>query len=293
VRSQTPRLTRRQRVAAIALAAVAAALLTLDLTGGSLDTAHGGVRGLLGSLYRGTDTVLGPVRHFVQGVPHAGSNETRVHALEHENAALRKRLADTAADRHTAAELDRLHLAATDGHYKVLPARVLAISPAEGFDWTVTIDTGSADGVRVGQSVTDGDGLVGRVLHADTSTSVVLLSVDPGAGVGARDLRTGEVGVATGMGTDGFRFRPLDPKAKLRAGDQLDTGPSGSSSYVAGLAIGRITAVRVAATGARVAFARPTTSPTALDLVGVILVGPHSGGSQRSAVHPADLAGGR
>jgi rod shape-determining protein MreC len=275
------------------LAAVAATLLTLDLIGGSLRTAHSGVRGLLGSLYRGTDTVLGPVRHFVQGVPHAGSDETRIRALEHENAALRKRLADRAADRRTAAELDRLHLAATDGHYKVLPARVLAISPAEGFDWTVTIDTGASDGVRAGQSVTDGDGLVGRILHADASTSVVLLSVDPGAGVGARDLRTGEVGVATGTGTDGFRFRPLDPKAKLRVGDQLETGPSGSSSYVAGLAVGRITAVRVAANGAPVAFAAPTTSPTALDLVGVILIGPRHGTNQRAAVHPADLAGGR
>ncbi len=292
MKRQTPRLTRRQRVAAVVLAAVAACFLTLDLTGSSLSTAHSGVRGLLGSLYRGTDSVLGPVRRFVQGVPHASSNEERVRVLQHENAVLKKQLADINTDRRTAAELARLRLSATDGRYRVLPARVLAISPSEGFDWTVTIDTGTSSGVKVGQSVTDGNGLVGRVLHADTATSVVLLAVDPGSGVGARDLRTGQVGVATGLGADGFKFRPLDPKAKLRVGDQLDTGPAGSSSYIADLAVGKITAVRVAAGGTTLALAEPTSSPTALDLVGVILSGGGRAGT-RSAVQPANLAGGR
>ena len=50
--------------------------------------------------------------------------------------------------------------------------------------------------MQVGQTVTDGAGLVGRVLHADASTSVVLLAADPGSGVGVRDVRTGEIGVA-------------------------------------------------------------------------------------------------
>jgi rod shape-determining protein MreC len=290
---QTPRLTRRQRVAAIVLAAVAACFVTLDVSGSGLASAHSGARGMLGSLYRGTDSVLGPVRRFAQGVPHAESNENHVRALQHENAQLRKQLADAATDRKTAAELDRLQLAASDGGYRVLPARVLAISPAEGFDWTVTVDVGSSSGVRVGQSVTDGDGLVGRVLHADAGTSAVLLAVDPGSGVGARDVRNGQVGVATGIGRDGFEFRPLDPRAALRVGDRLSTGPSGASSFVAGLAIGTISAVRVAADGTTVATVRPTSAPGDLDLVGVILAGGRAATS-RSALRPSsDLAGGR
>jgi rod shape-determining protein MreC len=274
---QTPRLTRRQRVAAIVLLVVAACFVTLDLRGSALASAHSGTRGFLGSLYRGTDSVLGPVRRFVQGVPHAESNEAQVRALQHENAQLRKQLADAAADRTTAAELDRLRLAASDGGYRVLPARVLAISPAEGFDWTVTIDVGSSSGVRVGQSVTDGAGLVGRVLHADAGTSVVLLAVDPGSGAGARDVRNGQLGVATGIGRDGFEFRPLDPRAALRVGDRLSTGPSRASSFVAGLAIGTISAVRVAADGTTIATVAPTSAPGDLDLVGVILSAGQSG----------------
>ena len=83
------RLTRRQRVAAAVLAAVALCFITLDLGGSSLATAHGGVRGAMGALYRGTDSVFGPVRRFAQGVPQAATSENRIHDLEHQNAALR------------------------------------------------------------------------------------------------------------------------------------------------------------------------------------------------------------
>jgi rod shape-determining protein MreC len=290
---QTPRLTRRQRVAAIVLVAVAACFVTLDLSGSGLASAHNGARGVLGSLYRGTDSVLGPVRRFAQAVPHAGSNEQRIDALRHANAALGRQLADARADRKTAAQLDRLRLAASAGRYRVLPARVLAISPSEGFDWTVTLDVGSSSGVQAGQSVTDGAGLVGRVLHADAGTCVVLLAVDPGSGVGARDVRNGEIGVATGIGRDGFQFRPLDPRAGLRVGDRLSTGPSRASSFVAGLAVGTVSAVRVAADGTTIATVAPTTAPGDLDLVGVILVGGRPT-SARPALQPKpDLAGGR
>src|SRR5664279_2402133 len=86
------RLTRRQGVAAIVLAALALCFLTLDLGGAGLRSAHSGVRGVLGSLYRGTDAVVGPTRRFVQGLPSAGTNHSRIAALERENAALRGRI---------------------------------------------------------------------------------------------------------------------------------------------------------------------------------------------------------
>jgi rod shape-determining protein MreC len=267
------RLTRRQRLATIVLAVVALSLITLDLGGSGLRSAHAGVRGALGSLYRGTDAALGPARRFVQGVPSAGTNQARIAALRRENAELRGRLAAAATDRATRAQLARLQLTATGVGHRVLPARVVAIAPGAGFDWTATIDRGSQSGVRAGQSVTDGAGLVGRVLHADAATSVVLLAADPGSGVGVRDLRTGQVGIATGRGTAGLRFVPLDPAADVRVGDRLATGPAGSTSYVAGLAVGTVTSVRAGADRAASGTVRPSVSPTTLDLVGVILVG--------------------
>lgn len=265
-------LTRRQKIAALVLAVVAAAFVTLDLTGSSLGSAHSGVRGALGSLYRGTDGLLGPVRRFVQGVPHAGSNQAKVRSLEQQVAELKKQVADAGVDKRTAAELRRLKLAAAGGNYRVLPARVLATSAAEGFDYTVTLDAGSSSGVRVGQTVTDGAGLVGRVLHAASATCVVLLAVDPESGVGARDARSGQLGVVTGDGRNGFSFRPLDPKARVAVGDPIATGPAGASSYVGGLSIGTVRSVQTSGAGVTTAAVTPTVSASGLDLVGVILV---------------------
>lgn len=264
-------LTRRQRIAAIVLTALAACFISLDLAGGSLQSAHSGVRGVLGSLYRGTDSVFGPVRRFLQGIPRAGSDQSRLNALEQQNTDLRKQLAQARLDRATAAELARLHLSASRTGAHVVPARVVATSASGGFDYTVTIGVGSAGGVRADQTVTDGNGLVGRVLHADSSSAVVLLAVDPGSGVGVRDLRTGQLGVVTGDGLDGFAFRPLDPAARIRVGDRLATGPAGASSYAPGLSVGTVRSVRASADGTTIAAVSPTVSPTALDVVGVII----------------------
>lgn len=269
--ARSPRhLTRRQRIAATVLGIVALAFFTLDLGGGSLRDAHSGMRGVLGSLYRGTDTVLGPVRRFVQGIPSAGSNEAKIENLRHENAQLRGRLAEQAVDKRTAAQLQRLQLAADESGATILPARVIALGPGSGFEWTVTIDAGTGSGVHAGQTVTDGNGLVGRVLHADANSSVVLLAADPGSGVGVRDLRTGEVGVARGAGTDGLTFTPLSPDAVVRVGDKLATGPLSSSSYVAGIAVGTVSSVRTSADGTVTATVDADVSPSGVDLVGVI-----------------------
>ncbi len=268
------RLTRRQRIAALVLAGVAACLITLDLGGSGLRPAHSGVRGALGALYRGSDAVLGPVRRFAQGLPSAGSATATIARLRHENAVLRGELAASTADRATQRQLAALQRSADRRGERIVPARVIALGPGQGFDWTVTLDVGTSSGIRVDQSVTDGDGLVGRVLYADPSSAVVLLCADPGSGVGVRDVRTGQVGIATGNGSAGFTFVPLDPAAAVQVGDRLVTGPAGATSFVAGLSVGTVSSVATAAdrTTTR-ADVTPTAPATGLDLVGVILAG--------------------
>lgn len=287
------RLSTRQRLAAIVLAVVAVGFVVLDAAGGGLRSAHDGVRGTLGALYRGTDAVLGPVRRFVQAVPHAAGDADRIQRLQDENAALRRRLTDAATDRATAGRLRALQLSANALHRDVVPARVIAFGPGQGFDWTITVDAGTGDGARAGQTVTDGAALVGRVVHADRSSATVLLAADPGSGVGVRDTRTGELGVVTGRGTAGYTLRPVRPCASdcaavVAVGDRLVTGPMGGSTYAPGIAVGRVTAVRSAADGTLTATVAPAVSATALDVVGLV-VGPGdralTAGS-RPALHP-------
>jgi len=282
------RLTQRQRVAAWVLAIVALAFLTRDLGGSSLQGAHSGMRGVLGSLYRGTDAVVGPVKRWIQGVPSAGTNQSAINDLTAENNRLRNVIDQQAADRRTAKQLQQLQLTANRTGRTILPARVIALGPGSGFDWTVTIDAGSNSGVRKGMTVTDGHGLVGRVLHADPNTSVLLLAADPDSGVGVRYVRTGEIGLATGLGADGFTATPLRPDTSVKVGDKLVTGPSSSSTYVAGIPVGVVTSVR-AAGGTLIATVRPWVSPTALDVVGVIVT-PGDGGVVRMPLEPVGNA---
>jgi rod shape-determining protein MreC len=281
------RLTSRQRLAAASLTVIAAGFIALDLTGGSLSQAHSGSRGVLGALYRGSDSVLGPVRRYTQALPDAAGNSARISALEAENAQLKNQVATNAADAATTAQLAQLRLAAGTAGLTIVPGRVIAFGPGQGFDWTATIDIGRSSGVAVDQTVTSGAGLVGRVVQADASTAVVLLAVDPGSGVGVRDVRSGELALATGAGAAGFTVTPLAPTADLKAGDQLETGPAGSSTFVAGLSAGTISAVRVSNDATITATAKSVITPTTLNLVGVII----SAGSSAAARAPVTGTG--
>jgi rod shape-determining protein MreC len=281
------RLTSRQRLAGLVLTMIAVAFIALDLTGGSLGEAHSGARGVLGGLYRGSDSVLGPVRRYLQALPGAGHQAAEVTELENENAGLEAKLAAEADDTAVQGDLAQLRLAAATTGMTIVPARVIAFGSGLGFDWTVTIDIGRTSGVAVDQTVTSAPGLVGRVLRVDTATSVVLMAVDPGSGVGVRDARSGELALATGAGSSGFTLTPLDPSADLRVGDPLETGPAGSSTFAAGLPVATITAVHATSTGVVSASARSALKPTTVNLVGVI-----ESGSTAAAAPRAPLTGG-
>jgi rod shape-determining protein MreC len=285
------RLNRRQRRAAIALAVVAVLFLTSDVIGASYSGARGGVQGVFGALYRGPDGALGAVRRWVQALPHLQSNSATIARLRAEVAELRRQQQVSDEQARTKAQLDRLQLQATRGGYRVLPARVIAIGASGSFDWTITVDAGSRDGVRLGQTVIAGPALVGRVVRVSATSATVLLAVDPGSGVGVRETRTGELGVVTGHGLQPYTFTALDPAFLPKAGDQLVSGPSGSTTYVPGLAVGTVIgAVRGPDAVARVSV-RPAVSASALDLVGVVLLGTTSA-TAPSGSRPALAPGG-
>lgn len=260
----------RTRVAAAVLVLVALGFCVLDLVGAPLNGAHNGVRGTFGALYRGTDSVIGPVRGFVRDISQLGSAPARVRQLQQQNGDLRRAL--SAADQHVAAagEVAALQRLGNTLSVPVVAARVVALAPGQGFDWTATIAAGRRDGLQVGQTVVAGDALVGRVLRVDTDTAVVLLAADPGSGVGVRVKRTGQLGLITGRGAAGFGMTPLDPAADLRPGDVVVSGPAGTTSFVPGLLVGTVRAISRGADGSLTAQVTPAVSATALDIVGVL-----------------------
>ena len=135
-------------------------------------------------------------------------------------------------DRNRVAELDGLLASARGTGYALVPARVVAMGPAQSFSRTVTIDAGTRSGVHPDMTVLNNDGLVGRVLRADRSTATVLLLVDQESVVGGRLGSSMEVGFLRGRG----RRRPAPPASTSSSWTTPPPPPPGDAAGHAGAA---------------------------------------------------------
>lgn len=269
--------TRRQRLVIVVLLVVSAMFVTLDYRSGSFDSIRSGASTVFDPVQRGLSATFGPVGRFLGGIPHIPSYRSQVDDLRQENANLRRQVHDGSLNSDRSDELQRLKLIAGTGQYRVVPASTVSVGPSLGFEWTVTLDVGSKDGVKEGLTVINGDGLVGRVKQVNATTCVVLLAVDPGTTVGVRQEGAKNLALVTGNGLSPMRFDPLDPQSVVRVGDRLVTGPYGGSTYAPGIPVGEITKVNAnRSTGTTTAEVRPYVKVSSLDLAGVVLTTPRT-----------------
>lgn len=282
--------TRRTRLLLALLLVTSISLITLDYRGGDRSPL-GGLRSLaaavLGPVEQVAAAIAGPVGDAVTGVSTLGDSRAELARLRRENQELTRRLRTSDLARNRAAELDDLLKIAGAGRYRVVPAQVIAIGPAQSFSWTVTIDAGRRDGVRPDLTVLNGDGLVGRVKTAGPTTATVLLAIDPDSSVGVRLEASMEVGFTTGQGVDDLLdLRLLDGQSAVGPGDRLVTfGSQGATPYVPGVPVGEVRSVRgTPGSQTRTATVQPYVDFSALDLVGVVVEPPRT--DPRDAVLP-------
>ncbi len=173
--------------------------ITLDARGGD-DSPVDPLRAVAGDVFGPVEEVTAAVVRPFRAVPEffttTGSLRAQVDELEAENAVLRGQVATSDVARNRAAELDGLLRTAGDTGYALVPARVVAVGPAQSFSRTVTIDAGTSSGVQADMTVLNDRGLVGRVVRTSSQRSVVRLITDPASSVGVRMVREGEVGIA-------------------------------------------------------------------------------------------------
>ncbi|HEX9031541.1 MAG TPA: rod shape-determining protein MreC [Streptosporangiaceae bacterium] len=274
--------TRRTRLLLSIALATALALIAIDYSSGS-SSVVGTVRDLGGSLLGGSErtasTVTGPVGRFIDsGLAGSGGSGARVAALQQQVIRLRAELSAASLRKSQYRQLDRLLQVAGKGGYRVVAASVIAFG--QGYQQTVTLDAGSADGVRPQQTVIDGSGLVGRVVAVSGSTCTVQLASDPGSVVGVRLAPGGQIGWVTGGGRSGsgaglLRLQVLDAQA-LAIGTPLVTAASvRDRPFVPGVPVGTIVSVRNrsgALTGQ--ALVRPYADFSALNVVGIVIAPP-------------------
>ncbi|MDP4804036.1 MAG: rod shape-determining protein MreC [Candidatus Nanopelagicales bacterium] len=287
-------LPRRTRIVLAVLVVASLTFVILDLRGGDgpFSSARAAASAVFGGVQRAATTVFSPVIGASDWWSRQRDQAAQIGELRAENDNLKLLVEMGANDRARAEALDELLRVAGVGRYRIIPAEVIAVGPAQGFAWTVTIDTGTNDGIEQDMTVINGQGLVGRVVKTTTNSSTVVLLVDASAAVGGRIAGSDEIGIVSGTGRqDSLEFQLLDPLAQLRAGDAIVTfGSRGGRPYAPGLPIGEIVDVSGSAGQlTRVATVRPFADVSALSVVAVVVRPPRE--DPRDSVLPSAPVG--
>jgi rod shape-determining protein MreC len=188
----------RRRSLLLLLLATSLVLVTVDSRGnGLIDSFRGGARDVMSPVQSVVDDAFTPVSDLFGGITDYGS-------LRDENARLKRDLATAQGklDRERAVgsevgELEKLLDLPTIEDASGVAARVIGVSPGN-FERTVQINKGTSKGVDVGQPVVAGNGLVGKVTAASSTTATVTLIDSPGFGIGVRLENSKERGLAEG-----------------------------------------------------------------------------------------------
>ncbi len=283
--------SRPPRSLLIALVLASATLMTLDHQvddGSPVESARRVVGEAFGPVESFTSGVVRPFTAVPSWFHSKTALRTDIRDLEAENAELREQVATSGFDRNRLAEFEGLTRAAEDLGRSLVPARVVAYGSSQSFSNTVTIDAGSAAGVRPDMTVVNNDGLVGRVLRVTSSTATVLLILDAESVVGGRLGDSMELGFLHGRGALGHDARIdlelVDEQSVPAQGETVVTwGSAGAGPYVSGVPIGTVTDVF---TSLRDSSQRAVIDPyvdfSSLDVVGVVV--PVGSSSDRAVV---------
>ncbi len=272
--------TRRTRLLLGVALAAALALIAIDYHDGSsslVTKAKSASDSVFGDAERVVSSVTGPVgRFFDAGL--AGSGSGQAGTLRQEIVRMRAELSAARLSKADYDQLRRLLQVAGRGGYRVMAASVIGYG--QGLQQTVTLDAGSAQGIRPQMTVIDGDGLVGQVTSVSSRTCTVMLATDHSSVVGVRLAPGGQIGWVTGGGPDRngtglLTLQVLDPAA-LRLGAQLVTAASvNDRPFVPGVPVGVVESIRSRAgalTGR--ALVRPYASFSSLGVVGIVIAAP-------------------
>jgi rod shape-determining protein MreC len=274
---------RRRRAVLGLLVASSLILLTAyfgESAGGGLHAVQRGALDVVSPIQEGASRALKPFRDLFGWVGDTLHAKGEVKDLRRERDALRQQvIANQVAaleNRQLRAQAGLNAQAGLSGMGPVT-AQVIAQDPNLWFT-QITINRGTADGVRTNQPVVTGQGLVGRVTFTTSSTAIVTLITDHSTQVGATVAESsvkGLIEVEAG--------RPTDLVLTSTAGNDVVTPgqtvvTSGTiskvdrfpSPYPSGIPIGRVSRVDNAGSDDQQPHVTPFADVRRLDLVEVL-----------------------
>lgn len=267
--------TRRTRRFLVVLLAAGLALVAFGYADGSSPLLSG-ARHVSGTVFGGVEHAGSSIAGFFGG----SSSSGQVHQLQQQVVQLRSELSQAQLDKTQYGQLHQLLMLAGYGRYRIVAASVIAVG--QGYQQSVTLDAGSADGVKPNETVLNGQGLVGQVTSVTATTSTILLATDSSSVVGVSLAPSGDLGWVTGPGTsstgqDGMlKLSVIDTNAVLRPGEALVTSASvHDQPFVPGVPVGVIyKVINKAGSLTPEALVRPYADFAALGVVGIVIVPP-------------------
>jgi rod shape-determining protein MreC len=208
----------------VSLVAASLAIITVDYRAGE--------QGPLAAAGRATSSALAPlqraVSNVVQPVSNFFSSLAKLPSLSRRNGELQRQVEDLKTaqqeNQELASRIESLEqligLQAVTSH--TIAARVIA-SGVSNFEWSITVDRGSDDGIQVDMPVvtgaSDGPRLVGRVIRVTPISSVVQLIIDRDFAVAGKLSTSQEAGLVMGRGEEDLRMGHLRPGIEVSQTD--------------------------------------------------------------------------
>ena len=218
---------RSTRVLVVALVSISLVTITVDY--------REGTDGPLASLGDGALAVVSPLQEAVSKVTHPIGNFFstlfRLPSIRRDRDVLRERvdmletqLAEGRADQARLDELEALIgvQASLGFRIETTGAQVIA-NGVSNFEWTITIDKGSSDGIHENMPVVASAGLVGHVVNVGTSSSVVQLIIDPDSSVAGRLDVSRQTGLLSGEGPADLQMSLVEPTVEVAPDEHVVT----------------------------------------------------------------------
>lgn len=231
---------------------------------------------VVGPMQEAVSRVFRPVGSFFGGLAHVGSLEAQNRRLREQIQTLKAETGGAINTQRQLIELQdllglkqRLDLSATVG------GNVIA-SSIGNFEWSVTIDRGSGDGVKVNQPVLTAEGLVGHVVEVTSCCSRVQLIIDPRSAVASRLAKTGDTGLIVGERNQDLQMQLVPPDAEVTPEEAVVTSGYQNGLYPSGILIGFVSHLySQQGSLSKVIQVRPAVDFSSLEFVLVVTGEPH------------------
>jgi rod shape-determining protein MreC len=169
------------------------------------------------------------------------ASDAAYNQLKENNQRLSQMVVELEEYRQEAARLESLIGLADAYGFTSIAARVVGYS-TDSYNRSITLDAGSASGIKPGMPVMGATGVIGQVVSTTPATCNVRLLTDPQSGVSVLVQSSRAEGIVRGSVEGTLYLEGIDDTVELSEGDVVITSGLGGG-YYRGLVVGMITKI--------------------------------------------------